>query len=54
MGLVFRTSTRGPGGLRLTASRSGLSASTRIGPFTLSSRGHLTLRILPGLSWRIF
>ena len=54
MGLLIRKSFRGPFGTRINASRSGVSASKRFGPFTLSSRGHLTVRILPGVSWRIF
>ena len=54
MGLIFRKSFRGPRGTRIHASKSGVSISRRFGPFTVSSRGHLTLRILPGVSWRIF
>jgi hypothetical protein len=54
MGLVIRRSFRGPRGVRVNASSSGLSVSKRFGPFTVNSRGHLTLRILPGVSWRIF
>ena len=54
MGLSFRRSFRGPRGTRINASKSGLSASKRIGPFTVNSRGHVTLRILPGVVWRIF
>jgi len=54
MGLIFRRTFRGPRGTRVHASRSGVSVTKRFGPFTVSSRGHLTLRILPGVSWRIF
>ena len=53
MGLFLHRSWRGPGGTRITASNGGLSASKRIGPLTITSRGHVTLRILPGLTWRI-
>jgi hypothetical protein len=54
MGLIFRKSFRGPGGTRINASRSGISVSKRFGPFTVNSRGHVSVRILPGVSWRIF
>lgn len=54
VGLVFRRTFRGLGGTRVTASRSGVSASKRFGPLTISSRGHVTLRICRGVSWRIF
>jgi hypothetical protein len=54
MGLVFRKSFRGPRRTRIHASRSGVSVSKRFGPFTVSSRGYVTVRILPGISWRIF
>ena len=54
VGLIFRKSLHGPRGTRVNVSRSGVSVSKRLGPFTLSSRGHLTLRIWPGVSWRIF
>ena len=54
MGLIFRKSFRGPGGSRINASKSGVSVSKRLGPFTINSRGHVILRILPGVSWRIF
>jgi hypothetical protein len=54
MGLILRTSFRGPRRTRIHASKAGFSVSKRFGPLTVSSRGHVTLRILPGLSWRIF
>jgi hypothetical protein len=54
MRLQVRKSFRGPFGSRLNASRSGVSVSKRFGPFTVSSRGRVTLRILPGISLRIF
>ncbi len=54
MGLLFRKSFRGPLGTRVNASRSGVSVSKRIGPFTISSRGHVSVRLLPGVYWRIF
>lgn len=45
---------RGPFRSRVTASRPGVSVSRRFGPFTVSFRGHVTLRILPGVSPWIF
>lgn len=54
MGLFFRSSFGGPGGTRITASSSGISVSKRFGPLTVNSRGHVSLRVLPGLYWRIF
>ena len=54
MGLIFRKSLRGPRGTRIHATGSGVSVSKRFGPLTISSRGHVTLRILPGVSWRLF
>lgn len=53
MGLIFRTSFRGPGGTRVRASTSGFSVSKRFGPITVNSRGHVTVRLLPGVFWRI-
>lgn len=53
MRLNVRTSFRGPGGTRINASTSGFSVSKRIGPFTVNSRGHVTVRLLPGVYLRI-
>lgn len=54
MGIIIRKSLRGPRGSRTHASKSGLSVSKRFGPLTINTRGHVTLRLLPGVSWRIF
>ena len=54
MGLLIRRTLRGPGGSRVQLSGRGVSVSKRCGPITINSRGHVTLRILPGVSWRIF
>ncbi len=54
MGLLIRKTLRGPGRSRVHLSTRGVSVSKRIGPLTINSRGHVTLRILPGVSWRIF
>jgi len=54
VGLLIRKTLRGPRGSRIHVSPRGVSVSKRIGPLTITSRGHVTLRILPGVSWRIF
>jgi hypothetical protein len=53
MGLIFHRSWRLGRAGRLHASRSGLSYSHRLGPFTWNTRGRLTLRLGRGFSWRI-
>lgn len=50
---IFRKSFRIGRKARLNLSKSGVSASARKGRVTVNSRGHVTVRILPGLSWRI-
>lgn len=52
MGLIFRK--RVPAGRTswLNLSRSGVSASKRVGRVTINSRGRVSVRLLPGLSWR--
>ena len=54
MRLQLRRSFRGPFGSRVTASRSGVSVSRRFGPLTISSTGRVTLRLMRGVSLRIF
>lgn len=51
MGIFFRRTKR-IGNTRVTASSSGLTASRRFGPFTVSTRGNLTIRLAKGLSFR--
>jgi hypothetical protein len=53
MPLIFRKSLRGPRGTRINLSKRGASVSKRFGPITVNSRGHVTLRLLPGVFWRI-
>lgn len=52
MGLYFRR--RIPLGRRawLNLSRSGVSASLRLGPLTVNTRGRRTLRLGKGIGWR--
>ena len=51
MPLSFRWSKRLGRGLRLNASRSGLSVTKRIGRATVSSTGRVSVRLLKGLNW---
>lgn len=53
MGLVFRRSMRLGKGSRVNLSKRGVSVSQRAGRVTVNSRGRVTVRLLPGLSWRI-
>jgi hypothetical protein len=52
MGLIFRRRVRLGRRLWLSLSNRGASASTRLGPLTVSSRGRWSLRLGRGLSWR--
>jgi hypothetical protein len=54
MSLLFRRTKRLGRGLRLNVTGRGVSATARKGRVTVSSRGHLTIRLGKGLSWRIF
>jgi hypothetical protein len=47
----FRKSIGLGKGTRLNISSGGASVSKRLGPITLSSSGHKSVRILPGLSF---
>lgn len=52
MGLIYRRRVRLGRRGWLNLSRRGASASTRIGPVTLTSRGSVWVRLAKGLSWR--
>jgi hypothetical protein len=52
MGLIYRKTKRVGRNSRLNISKSGVSATTRLGPFTMNSRGRMTIRLGRGLSWR--
>lgn len=52
MSLSWRKSKRVGKGLTLNMSKSGPSLSQRLGPFTVSSRGRVSLRLGKGLNWR--
>ena len=52
MGFVFRKRVPLGKGVALNLSRSGASASKRIGRVTVNSRGSGRIRIAPGLAFR--
>ncbi|MHA7197265.1 DUF4236 domain-containing protein [Arthrobacter alkaliphilus] len=53
MGFVFRKRIKAGKNTAVNLSKSGASVSERVGPVTISSRGRVTIRILPGLSFRL-
>jgi hypothetical protein len=53
MGLSFRKTINLGKKTRLNVSKSGVSASRKIGPVTVNSRGRITIRLGKGLSWRL-
>ena len=53
MGLIFRKRVRVSRTAHLNVSRSGVSASKRAGRVTVNSRGRVSVRVLPGLSFRL-
>ncbi|GAA0189726.1 DUF4236 domain-containing protein [Glutamicibacter creatinolyticus] len=52
MGFVFRKRKKLGKGLTLNVYKSGPSVSKKAGPFTLSSRGNLSIRLGKGLGFR--
>lgn len=54
MGLLFRKSKRIGRGVRLNVTGRGVSASARKGPISISSKGHVTIRLGKGFSFRLF
>ena len=53
MGLIFRKRLRVSRTAHLNVSRSSVSVSKRAGRVTVNSRGRVSVRILPGLSFRV-
>ncbi|OIQ85132.1 hypothetical protein GALL_330260 [mine drainage metagenome] len=53
MGLVFRRRVNLGRSAHLNVSKSGVSASKRAGRVTVNSRGRVSVRVLPGLSFRL-
>ena len=54
MGLIFRKRLNLGRGSHLNLSGSGVSASKKLGPISVNSRGHVTLRLGNGFSFRLF
>ena len=52
MGFTFRRRVSLGRRTKLNLSKSGASVSERAGRVTVNSRGRVSVRILPGLSWR--
>lgn len=52
MGIFIRKSKKLGKRTRLNMSKSGLSASVKVGPFTVSSRGNASVRLGKGVSGR--
>lgn len=52
MGLVFRKTKRVSNGTALNASKSGVSASKRVGPVSVSTRGRGSVKLGKGLGFR--
>ncbi|MFM8530854.1 MAG: DUF4236 domain-containing protein [Ilumatobacteraceae bacterium] len=52
MGFYFRRRTRLGKGSWLNFSKSGISASKRVGPFTFNSRGRTSVRLGKGVGYR--
>lgn len=53
MPLNYRKRTSLGPGAHLNISKTGASVSQRVGRVTFNSRGRVSVRILPGLTWRI-
>jgi hypothetical protein len=53
MYLNYRRSAQVGKKTRVNISKSGASLSRKVGPFTVNSRGHVTLRLGRGFSLRI-
>lgn len=52
MGFVFRKRIKAGKNTSVNLSKSGASVSERVGPLSINSHGRVTVRILPGLSFR--
>jgi hypothetical protein len=52
MAFIYRKRIRMGKRGSINLSKSGISASERLGPLTVNSRGRISLRLLPGLTFR--
>ena len=53
MGFIFRKRVRVSRSTHVNLSAHGASVSTRSGRVTVNSRGRVSVRVLPGLSFRV-
>lgn len=53
MGVQYQRRKSLGGGAQLNLSHRGLGLSQRLGPLTVSTRGNMSLRLAPGLSYRV-
>lgn len=53
MGLSFRKRFNLGKGSSVNVSGRGISATKRLGPITINSRGRITIRLGKGLTWRL-
>jgi len=53
MGLIFRKSFKVGRRSRINLSKTGASASYRLGPITINSRGRISIRLWNGVTWRL-
>jgi hypothetical protein len=53
MGLIFRKRIKVAPNTAVNLSRHGASVSERVGPVTVNTRGRVTVRLLPGLTFRL-
>ena len=54
MGLVYRKRQRVGKNTTVNYSKSGVSVSRKFGPITVNSRGHVSIRLGNGFSFRVF
>lgn len=52
MGFIYRKRVKLGKTAHVNISKSGASVSEKLGPVTVNSRGRVTVRILPGLTFR--
>ena len=53
MGFVYRKRVRLSRGAHMNVSKRGVSVSERAGRLTFNSRGRISVRVLPGVSFRL-
>lgn len=53
MGFIFRKRVNLGRSVHMNVSGHGASVSKKVGPITVNSRGHISIRLAKGLSFRI-